>query len=150
MAEEKTNEAIKRFKSFLRDHPEIVNHVRSKDKKWSDVFDDWVIFGESHEIWKTYGVDIEKKKKETRPVFNWNNVLKAVDKIDTKQWQERLDTLSGALTGIQTFIGQFRQDGGQNGQPGQNSGQNVSGAAPAPPASDRTGDGQRPFFFRRD
>ncbi len=150
MAEQKTNEAIKRFKLFLRAHPEIVNHVRSKGKKWSDVFDDWVIFGESHGIWKTYGVDIEKKKKETKPAFNWNKVLNAVDKIDTKQWQERLDTISGALTGIQTFIGQFTQDGGQSGRAGQDGGQNVSGSTSPSRPSGGTGGEQRPFFFRRD
>lgn len=150
MAEEKTNEAIKRFKTFLRDHPEIISHVRNEGKKWSDVFDDWVIFGESHEIWKSYGVKLDEKKADTKPTFSWNKVLKAVDKIDTKQWQERLDTLSGALTGIQTFIGQFRPDGGQNGQPGEGSGSNASGNTSPPPTPDETGGGQRPFFFRRD
>lgn len=150
MAEEKTNAALRHFKAFLRKNPEIVTYVREHDIKWSNVFDDWVIFGESNDIWKTYGVNPEKKtEKNASPPFSWKKILKTVDNIDTKQWQERLDTLSGALSGIQSLIGQFRQTGGQNGSAEDGNSQNSSDQPTASQMSGHT-DEQRPFFFRKD
>lgn len=153
MAEEKTNAAIKRFKTFLRNHPEIVAHVHENNIKWSDVFDDWVIFGESHEIWGKYGLkktkeDDKRDEEKKSSTFSFSKILKVVDNIDTKQWQERLDTISGALTGIQTFVGQFRQS---NSQSGQNETGAQNGAEPTSP-SQMSGHSrnQNPFFFRRD
>ncbi|MFC6385593.1 spore coat protein YlbD [Sporolactobacillus kofuensis] len=153
MGEERTNAAIKRFKVFLRNHPQIVTYVHEHDVKWNDVFDDWVIFGESHEVWEKYGVkneqdDPSKSESQKKSSFSINKVLKVVDNIDTKQWQERLDTISGALSGIQTFIGQFRQSDADPGQkstitPNEASERSTSSM----PEQQRN---QRPFYFRRD
>ncbi|TGB00184.1 hypothetical protein E4665_00460 [Sporolactobacillus shoreae] len=150
MTEEKTNDAVRHFKAFLRKNPEIVAYVREHDLKWGKVFDDWVIFGESNDIWKTYGVTPEKKEeKNNEPPFSWKKILKTVDNIDAKQWQDRLNTLSGALSGIQSLIGQFRQTGGQNGQNEGGREQNPGGNHETQQSPGNTGD-QPPFFFRRD
>ncbi|MCO7126278.1 YlbD family protein [Sporolactobacillus shoreicorticis] len=148
MAEERTNAAIKKFKNFLRSHPEIVEYVHENGIKWRDVFDDWVIFGEKNDVWKKYGMRAEdteesheKKKSST---FSLNKMLEVVDTIDTKQWQERLDTISGALTGIRSFIGQFQQNNEQNKQ---NDGNDPGSAEhPSSQPSDRS-NSQNPFFF---
>ncbi|MCL1630965.1 YlbD family protein [Sporolactobacillus sp. CPB3-1] len=148
MAVSKTNEAIKRFKNFLRSHPEIVDYVHKNGIKWNDVFDNWVIFGENHEIWKKYGVQSveteEKNEKKKNVPFSLNKILKAVDTIDTKQWQNRLETISGALNGIQSFIGQFQQTNDSN-TPDQTRTQ--EGTDRPPLNGERP---QNPFFFRRD
>ncbi|GAY76442.1 YlbD family protein [Sporolactobacillus inulinus] len=147
MAEEKTNAAIRRFKTFLRNHPEIVAYVHKNDIKWRDVFDDWVIFGESHEVWEKYGLkekSSEDDDEKNRPAFSFHKVLKVVDNIDAKQWQERLETISGAITGIQSFIGQFRQNSDQDPQ---NSPNNQEQPNQTEPPSDHA---HNPFFFRRD
>ncbi|MFX3618362.1 MAG: spore coat protein YlbD [Sporolactobacillus sp.] len=173
MSEEKTNDAVQKFKIFLKNHPEIITHVRKNRIKWNDVFDDWVIFGESHEIWKSYGVDVKKvaAEKEKTPEkkgssVSWDKILGTIDKLDTSQWQERLDTISGALNGIQSFIGQFKQNSAdtttaeQNSEPQQAS-QQGAGAQPSaardrrrrPQASQMPGSrpmNRRPFFFRKD
>lgn len=143
MTEDKTNDAIKRFKSFLKQHPEIVKSVKEKGKSWNEVFDDWVLFGEKHEVWETYGVQIEKSSKPSSGSLSLNKMLSYIDKIDTKNWQERLENLNGALASIQSLIGQF-----QPGQKGENEGQ--AGAAGQPAADERQNSGQtpgRPSFF---
>ncbi|WP_353947665.1 spore coat protein YlbD [Sporolactobacillus sp. Y61] len=145
MTEDRTNDAKKRFKAFLRRNPKIITYVREHDKRWSEVFDDWVIFGESHEIWEKYGgrsnqSDQSDQKKETGAQLSWHKIMEKVDHIDTRQWQERLNTLNGAITGIQTLIGQFRQETKTDSQGQGQSGQDRS-----------LEDGRRPpFYFRRD
>lgn len=143
LAEEKTNDALRRFKAFLRKNPQIVAYTRKHNKKWSDVFDDWVIFGESHDIWKSYGVATAKTQEEEKPrsALSWNKIIQTVDKIDTQQWQKRLNNISGALSGIQTLIGQFRQNRSANGpETDGNDGRNRA----------ETPGEHQPFFFRRD
>ncbi|MFT8317237.1 MAG: spore coat protein YlbD [Sporolactobacillus sp.] len=169
MSEEKTNDAVQKFKIFLKNHPEIITHVRKNKIKWNDVFDDWVIFGESHEIWKSYGVDVkraaaEKEKAPEKKVssVSWDKILGTIDKLDTSQWQERLDTISGALNGIQSFIGQFKQNSADTppAEPQQASQQGAARQPSAardrrrrPQASQMPGSrpmNRRPFFFRKD
>ncbi len=111
MARGQTEEATKRFKRFLRKHPEIITHVRTHKISWKNVYEDWLIFGESGDVWEKYGVVIKKDEKPVRRSFSWDQIVSAVDHVDTKQWQERLDTLSGALDGLRTLIGEFRQTG---------------------------------------
>ncbi|SFG38907.1 spore coat protein YlbD [Sporolactobacillus nakayamae] len=152
MTEEKTSAAIKRFKVFLRSHPEIVEYVHENGIRWNDVFDDWVIFGESHDVWEKYGIKetnqdtTEKSKKSSS--FSFNKVLNVVDNIDTKQWQERLETISGALTGIQSFIGQFRQNNDQSTQNNPDTQNRTEQSSPTQPIGGPRN--QNPFFFRRD
>lgn len=143
MTDDKTNDAIKRFKSFLKQHPEIIKNVKEKGKSWNEVFDDWVLFGESHEVWETYGVEVEKASKSSSGSLSLNKMLSYIDKIDTKNWQERLENLNGALASIQSLIGQF--------QPGQKEENPAQPGQPSQPAADeRQGGGQtagRPSFF---
>lgn len=156
MVEEKTNDAIRRFKAFLRKHPEIVAHVQENGLKWQNVFDEWVIFGESHEIWASYGVKTEKGAdggSKSGGGLSLGKFLDALDRMDAQQWQDRLNTLSGALTGIQQLIGQFRQEEGEPGGAGRQNqdaeradgtGRMTEAAGPGPAGSGG------PFFFRRE
>ncbi|RYM07281.1 hypothetical protein EWH99_01025 [Sporolactobacillus sp. THM7-7] len=149
LVEEKTNDAVRRFKIFLRKHPEIVENVRTNQKKWRDVYDDWVIFGESHDIWKSYGIKREEKGESgNASPISWNKILNAVDKIDAEQWQKRLDNISGAISGIQQLIGQFQKESRPNGSANQNkeSRERIPVSAENHGAPGRQG----PFFFRKD
>jgi hypothetical protein len=153
MAEEKTNDALNRFKKFLRANPEIVTYVREHQLSWSNLFDEWVIFGEDDPVWEKYGVKVAEKEKETSgSPISWKKIMDKVDHIDTGRWQERLNTVSGALTGIRSLISQFGQNGtGQNnGGQQQNQGSGPSDSAQSHQEQQRTPDqpdGQRPFYF---
>ncbi|MFT8390767.1 MAG: spore coat protein YlbD [Sporolactobacillus sp.] len=148
MVAEKTNESVRKFKVFIKTHPEIISHVRKNGLKWNDVFDDWALFGDSSELWANYGVNAEKKPssdqtddrqigaqgdKKSDSAFSWTKILETLDTLDTKQWQERLDTLSSALGGLQTFIGQFKQK-----EESKTEGTPANTAAAHSPQSERT------------
>ncbi|WP_018962067.1 spore coat protein YlbD [Sporolactobacillus vineae] len=154
MAEEKTNDALNRFKKFLRRNPEIVDYVREHHLSWSHLFDEWVIFGEDDPVWEKYGAKVAKKEEKDAPAssLSWKKIVDKVDHIDTGRWQERLNTVNGALTGIRSLISQFSQNGsGQNGgAPQQNNGGGQNDAAQAPGTGTGPGnspDTQRPYYF---
>jgi hypothetical protein len=153
MAEVKTNGALNRFKKFLRRNPEIVDYVREHQLSWSHLFDEWVIFGEDDPVWGKYGAKVAKKEGAPASSLSWKRIMDKVDHIDTGRWQERLNTVNGAITGIRSLISQFSQNGnGQNGgaPPQPNSGSGQNGGAQVPQSGTGPGnpsDTQRPFYF---
>lgn len=153
MTEEKTNDAVNRFKKFLRGNPEIVSYVREHQLSWSNLFDEWVIFGEEDPVWEKYGVKVaEKEKEKPESPISWKKIMDKVDHIDTGRWQERLNTVSGALTGIRSLISQFGQSGTEqnSGEQPQNSGSGHNDSAQTQREQPRTPDrpeSQRPFYF---
>ncbi|MGV3487826.1 MAG: spore coat protein YlbD [Tuberibacillus sp.] len=100
---QKTEEAVKAFKSFVRSHPEIIKGVKEQGKTWKDVFDEYVLFGENHEIWEAYGIKKEVKKKP-RGANEFMRILDFIGNLDAKTVQDRLEQLNGALTNIQELI----------------------------------------------
>ncbi|WP_051263369.1 spore coat protein YlbD [Tuberibacillus calidus] len=99
----KTNEAVNNFKAFLRSHPEIIQAVKEQGKSWKDVFDEYVLFGEDHEIWESYGVKkhIMKKPPGAAEIMR---ILDFIGNLDAKAVQEHLEQINGALTNIQELI----------------------------------------------
>ncbi|TCP30490.1 putative coat protein YlbD-like [Scopulibacillus darangshiensis] len=106
MAREKTAESIKAFKRFVQEHPELVKGVKEQDKTWNDIFEEWVLFGEDHEIWETYGIETKSEKSSSGDGFK--KILSFINDIDTNNLQERLELLNGALNNIQDLIVQFQ------------------------------------------
>ncbi|MFT8871462.1 MAG: spore coat protein YlbD [Sporolactobacillus sp.] len=163
MTTEKKRETVERFKQFLKKHPEITAHVRSHGLKWNDLFDNWVLFGDSPDIWASYGMKIDKKadasaqqhpdaaSEQAGSSLTWSKLVEKIDQFDATEWQERLETISGALGGLQTFIGQFKQKekkAQQRHAPQQQPGvpfrpQQPTAARGGYPSANRT---RRPFF----
>ncbi|MFD2616989.1 spore coat protein YlbD [Terrilactibacillus laevilacticus] len=145
MSEQRTNDAIHAFKTFLRKHPEMVKKIKEQGKSWNDIFDEWVLFGEDSEIWDEYGIKRKEVKKDTgtHKNFSFDKVISFINHIDTKNWENRLETLNGALTSIQGIIGQFQpQQKNNNQQNGTSANENRQTMTEIRP--------QNPFHFRRD
>lgn len=113
MVQQKTVDSVKAFKRFVQENPELVKGVKEQNKTWHDIFEEWVLFGENHEVWETYGIKVDKKNGKKGDTFK--KVVSFINGIDTKNLGERLDVLSGALNNIQELMGQFQPKQNDNG-----------------------------------
>jgi len=143
---QKTEEAVKAFKAFVRSHPEIIKGVKEQEKSWKDVFDEFVLFGEDHEIWEAYGLKKQVKKKP-KGANDFMRILDFIGNLDAKTMQDRLEQINGALTNIQELI--------QIWQPQQNSqtppGMPMQGFGPGQgPQNFSNQFPPMPNYFRRD
>lgn len=106
-------ESVNEFKKFVRERPELMKEVKKQGKSWKDVFDEWVLFGEDHEIWEEeYGIE-DVPKKKPKGATELMRIFDFIGNLDTDSVQERLDQLNGALTNIQDLIVQFQPDSNQ-------------------------------------
>jgi len=113
----KKSESIHAFKAFVKEHPELIKVVREQKRSWKDVFDDYLLLGEHHEIWRQYGISSEDEPRK-KPK-GANEIMRALDfisNIDANEMQEHLNSFNGVLTNIQDLIVQFKP---QTSQPQQ-------------------------------
>lgn len=54
MANQHANHSINDFKQFVKKHPKLIKEVRKEQRSWQDVYENWVLFGESDPIWDPY------------------------------------------------------------------------------------------------
>lgn len=139
------SEKINQFKKFAKDHPKLVEEVRNKDRSWQQIYEEWAIFGEDHEIWDPY-----KREKPSKDSNNSQSagktsetiagMLTMLKKIDYEDLQKYISQFGGTLTNIQKLLEQFQPQA-----------KNTQSTGPAnygmyPPG----GPQQQPFPYRRD
>lgn len=146
------SEKLARFKEFVKRHPKLVEEVRNNRRSWQDIYEEWVIFGEDHEIWDPYLPEKKKENRsssaETEPHRNANrppnpftnrppappmNLFSLLSKIDFDDLQHYMSQVDGALSTLQQLIEKIPKGGG-----------GPYGYGPYPPQN------QPPFPFQKD
>lgn len=123
MAEKKLHPSVKRFKQFVKDHPHLIEQVRSGKTTWQKVYEDWTILGEDDDFWQNADYN-QKGGKELKLDF-LQPYLEKLKKMDVDQIQGYIGKVSETLELIQGFLQ-------SEGQPGKGEGKNS------------------PFSFRKD
>lgn len=85
------------FKEFAKNHPELVNSIRSGDTSWQKLYEIYDIYGEDDRAWKNYF------QKSTSP--NINNITDIVKNIDMDSVQKHINTAQKALGLVQELTG---------------------------------------------
>jgi hypothetical protein len=136
------SEKLARFKEFAKRHPRLVEEVRSNRRSWQDIYEEWVIFGEDHEIWDPYLTEKEKENRsssaKTEPNRNVNrpsnpfanrppappNLFSLLSRIDFDDLQHYMSQIDGALSTVQQLIEKFPKGEGRPPGYGPSSPQN--------------------------
>jgi len=104
--------SVEQFKQFVKKHPKIVQEVRSGQKTWKQVYEDWYLFGEDDEIWDPYREASSKKKEEEKGTNKWLDKLAAMlGQLDAAEVQKHLANVQQAITAIQSILSEFQQAG---------------------------------------
>lgn len=107
--------SLEKFKEFVRKHPSLVKEVRRGIYTWQEVYEDWYLLGENHDVWKSFRdhmvvnedseEEIERKKEESAAVSSLFDSLK---NVDVQSMQKHVSNLSQALGAISGVISQFQ------------------------------------------
>ncbi|HET7628816.1 MAG TPA: YlbD family protein [Bacillales bacterium] len=122
------SEKLEKFKTFVRKHPKLAEEVRNENRTWQQIYEEWVIFGEDHEIWDPY---LPEKRNEPRTREQANklaDVMSVIKKIDFNDLQHYIDEFSGVLTNVQKVMESFQ---GGNGGAASQSDTNTGGSSDA-------------------
>ncbi|MGM9928983.1 MAG: spore coat protein YlbD [Bacillus sp. (in: firmicutes)] len=107
--------SLEKFKAFVRKHPSLVQEVRRGIYTWQEIYEDWYLLGEEHDIWRRFrdpGAAEERvqespedKKIENEAVSSFLDSLK---NVDVQSMQKHVSNLSQALGAISGVISQFQ------------------------------------------
>ncbi|MGM7701043.1 spore coat protein YlbD [Pseudalkalibacillus sp. Hm43] len=114
------NVKVEQFKMFVRSHPGLIDHVKTGNQSWQEVFTEWNLLGEDHEQWGQYierkiGVanTKEKTKKKGTSVndLSVGELLNMFKNLDMEEVREYVSQFSSAVTGIQEMLQSFQSKG---------------------------------------
>ncbi|MEC1363769.1 YlbD family protein [Bacillus subtilis] len=132
MANQHANHSINDFKQFVKKHPKLIKEVRKEQRSWQDVYENWVLFGESDPIWDPYR-ELEEASEAVPETPQKNDfvskMVTAVKKMDVNQMNEQINKMSQSISSLQSLLNTFSGSGQKHSQPGS---------------------GQHPFSFRKD
>ncbi|ASB60767.1 hypothetical protein SC22_13640 [Bacillus sp. A053] len=132
MANQHANHSINDFKQFVKKHPKLIKEVRKEQRSWQDVYENWVLFGESDPIWDPYREPEEAAEAvpETPQKNDFvTKMVTAVKKMDVNQMNEQINKMSQSISSLQNLLNTFSGNSQKQSQPGS---------------------GQHPFSFRKD
>lgn len=151
------SEKMIQFKKFAQDHPKLVEEVRKKDRTWQQIYEEWVIFGEDHEIWDPYKKEEkssdDKRSSSPKAPETIANLFSMLKKVDYDDLQKYLSQFGGALTNVQKLMEQFQSKGESSASQSEHSSRTGSGQSGPPPQNYGMfppGGQQQPFPYRRD
>lgn len=135
MTKKSLHPSVKKFKEFVKEHPEVLQEVRKGNTTLQDMYEDWYLLGEDDPKWgktadkaKVKTGDGDEQEKKT----DWvGTIMSAVKNMDPEQLQGQINNISQALGAVQGVLSQFQ--GNKGGQRGS-----------------KTTGPEHPFSFRKD
>ncbi|MFD3448018.1 YlbD family protein [Microbacteriaceae bacterium 4G12] len=131
--------SVQQFKEFVRNHPKLIQEVRSGNKTWQQWYEEWYLLGENDGIWKAYEADgvqttvaaSQESTPEAKKDFmgQIGQIVSFMKNINMDQVQHHLANVTNTIGSVQQVIQQFQgNDKSQTEQAPQNN----------------------PFFFQKD
>ncbi|MFS0861360.1 spore coat protein YlbD [Fredinandcohnia sp. 179-A 10B2 NHS] len=125
----KLHPSIQEFKSFVKEHPVLVQEVRKGKYSWQEIYEDWYLLGEDDEKWNKFKEKNSKKKESNKDDFI-GKIFSTFKNVDVNDLQQQISNVGEAISTIQTVIHQFQSFKNPN--------------------SANTPHRQQPFVFRKD
>ncbi|WP_138415053.1 YlbD family protein [Aquibacillus sediminis] len=118
MTNKNLHPSIQEFKAFVKKHPGLIKEVKRNGESWQDYYEKWVLLGEDDPSWEKYKhesntteqnspskeSDTKKDKQELIQQF-----MKMVENVDLNKVEGHINQLNGAISNIQTLVGQFQE-----------------------------------------
>lgn len=91
---------IEEFKTFVRENPKLIKHVRENKMTWQNFYEMYDIYGKDNEVWNDYLKEEKKEEKEentktTMPTFN--EIVNMAKNMDVDKVQEGITSLQKAI-----------------------------------------------------
>ena len=104
--------SIEQFKQFVKKHPKLIKEVRSGNKTWKDLYQDWYLLGEEDEIWNAYKEEAEPKANQDDSIIS--KIFSSIKSMDVNEVSQYIANFQEAITAIQNVIGQFQAGNEKN------------------------------------
>ncbi|MBO9130291.1 YlbD family protein [Bacillus sp. 165] len=107
--------SVQQFKVFVKNHPKMINAVRSGQKTWQQFYEEWYLLGEKDQMWNTYKPDGTPDVKDDAAAAKEGEgagfvgqMMSFIKKIDMDQIQTHISSVTEAIGSVQQVIQQFQ------------------------------------------
>lgn len=96
------------FRVFVSKHPKVKEEVTSNKMSWQQIYENWVILGESDSMWDKYKEQNKttignQKIDDLLTTSNIKNIVEYVKKINPDSISKTLNTIQKVLQITQSF-----------------------------------------------
>lgn len=84
-----------KFKDFVKNHPELLKHIKDKSKTWQDFYEIYDMYGEDEQVWRDF-----IKTSTTLPSFDLMGFLKNIDLENIQEGVNSVQRVLGLLQDI--------------------------------------------------
>lgn len=96
------------FREFVKKYPLLKDEVQSKNRSWQDIYEEWVLYGES-DSWEKYKIVDNANNQNSNSVIGGfegiKNVFSNIKKIDPNKVNNTLNSVQKVLQIAQTVTG---------------------------------------------
>ena len=73
------------FKAFVKNNPNLVNYVKNNEMSWQKFYEMYDLYGEEHEIWKSYLNNDNSNSIQSTNIFdNFKSIFDLFKGVDLK------------------------------------------------------------------
>ena len=69
------------FKSFVQNHPELINYVKNKETSWQDLYEIYDMYGDKEEAWAKF-----KDDDRSAPISELTNIVKNINMDNVQKY----------------------------------------------------------------
>lgn len=91
--------SVESFKKFVKERPNLVRYVNSKEKTWQDFYEMYELYGESSDVWNSYlNISSNNGTVTIKDLFGM------FKNIDVSQVQESITSIQKGIGYIENLV----------------------------------------------
>lgn len=109
MSKNNLHPTVTEFKTFINQHPKLIEEIRKGGKSWQEYYEKWVLLGENDSMWEQFKSD-KNNKQDSENKYEWfGQLMKLTENIDLERVQNQVNQLSGTVATLQEILGEFQK-----------------------------------------
>ncbi|WP_077325962.1 YlbD family protein [Virgibacillus siamensis] len=99
--------SVKEFKTFMNNHPKLIEEVRRNGREWQEYYEKWALLDEDDPFWDEY-----KERNRTggkHPEF-FSKMMDMTEKMDAEKVQKQVKQLNQTISIIQEMLGKVQNN----------------------------------------
>ncbi|TYR82607.1 cytosolic protein [Priestia megaterium] len=101
--------SVVEFKQFVKAHPKLIEEVRTQQKTWKELYEDWYLFGAEDSMWDAYRQEEAKSETATEEKKDiMSTIVSSLKNMDLNQVQYHITNVNSAIANIQQVLQQFQ------------------------------------------